>query len=179
MGLRTAKLGSVRFEECSVGNSRLLGALGAGMAVFSRAMTWERGCVLAGALGVMERQIECCLERARERRQFGSSIGSFQAISHRLADMRIHAEASRLLIERWASAQDEGHDANVQASIAKLFVSESLIRSSMSAVEIFGGYGYLEVYPAERELRDALASRIYGGTSEVQRNLIARDMGLT
>ncbi|HEX8742751.1 MAG TPA: acyl-CoA dehydrogenase family protein [Thermoleophilaceae bacterium] len=178
MGLRTAPMGSLRFEDCPVARTQVLGGLGAGAAVFSRAMTWERGCLPATAVGVMERQIERCTRRACERRQFGTPIGANQAISHRLADMRVEADASRLLVERWADAQDAGRDATMLASEAKLFATESLIRSSTRALEIFGGHGYIEGDPAEREMRDALAGRIYGGTSEIQRNLIARGLGL-
>jgi alkylation response protein AidB-like acyl-CoA dehydrogenase len=178
MGLRTSTLGPLRLAECPVGAGAMLGTSGSGIAVFSRAMTWERGCSFAAAVGVMQRQLRRCVEHARGRRRSGVAIGSFQAISHRLADMRVRLDASRLLVGRWAAAQDGGRDATIEASIAKLFVSEALIASSVSALEMFGGEGYVDGHPAERELRDALAGRIYGGTSEVQRNLIANDLGL-
>lgn len=178
MGLRTAPMGSISLKECHVARSQLLGSLGAGMAVFSGAMSWERGCAFATAVGVMERQLKRCVARANSRQQFGSPIASYQAIAHRLADMRVRISASRLLISDWAAAEDDGRDAAVKASIAKLFTSEALIASSLSAFEIFGGYGYLADYPCERELRDALAGRIYGGSSEMQRNLIATQLGV-
>jgi len=178
MGLRTATIGAVEFRDCAVAESQMLGEPGSGAAIFTRAITWERACVLATAVGAMERQLERAVARANERRQFGGPIGRFQTIREKLADMRVRADASRLLLRRWAKAQDAGHDEPVWASIAKLFTSESLIESSMSAGEIFGGCGYVDDHPAERELRDALASRVYAGTSAIQREIIARAIGL-
>jgi len=143
-------------------------------------MEWERGCILASYIGSMERQIEACVKYARERKQFGHSIGHFQAIAHKMADMKVRLEASRLLLYKaaWFKERCKPGDGTLEASIAKLFLSEARIQSCMDAVQIHGGYGFTTEYEVERDLRDAIGGTLYSGTSEMQRNLIARKLGL-
>lgn len=148
------------------------------MALFSSSMRWERGCILAASIGTMQRQLERCLEHARERRQFGRPIGENQAVSHRLVEMKVRLETARLLVYRLAWLIDAGRPASLDSAMTKLHLSESFVASSLDALQIHGGYGYTTEYELERDLRDAIGSRIYSGTSDIQRNLIARHLGL-
>lgn len=179
MGLRTSPMGEVHLDGCEVAADALLGPEGAGMAVFNWTMERERSFILASALGTMRRDLERCVDHARTRGQFGRPIGSFQAVSHRIVDMRMRLDAARLLLHRLAWQIDNDRPTKVEAALAKVFVSEAFVQSGLDAVQIHGGYGYTTEYELERDLRDALASRIYSGTSEIQRNLAAHHMGLT
>ncbi len=146
--------------------------------LFTHSMDWERTCLFASHIGTMERLLEKSIEYARVRTQFGKAIGKFQAISHRIADMKINLEAARLLTYRAASRLDRTRGVSLDASIAKLFVSESLLKTAIATVQIFGGIRIMADYEVERALRDSVASTIYSGTSEMQRNIIARWLGL-
>ena len=172
-GLRTVPMGSVMLNECFVPVDRRVGADGAGMALFHAAMEWERGLIMAPAVGTMERQLEWCVAYSRERRQFGRPIGENQAVAHRLAEMKLRATQARLLVENFAARKAAGSSAMLEAAMTKLAVSEAWVESSRSAMQLHGGYGYLAGHWAERDLRDALGSLAYSGTSDIQRNLIA------
>ena len=178
MGLRSSPMSELFFDDCEVDDTALLAAAGAGMAIFNDAMLWERGMILAAAVGTMRRHLEQCVSYARERKQFDKPIGSFQAVSHRIADMSLRLETSRLMLYRLASRFDAGTATPLDAALTKLQLSESLVQSSLAAFEIHGGYGYMTEYGFERELRDALAGRIYSGTSDMQRNVVAHYLGL-
>ena len=178
MGLRTSPMGEVVFEDCRVPVDQRLGREGRGAAVFECSMEWERGCILASCLGVMRRQLETCVVHARQRRQFGKSIGKFQSVANRLVDMKVRLETCRPLVYRIGMLKDAGKDATVEAAIAKLHVSESFVQSSLDAIQVFGGYGYMTDQQIERDLRDSVGSTLYSGTSEIQRNIIARGLGL-
>jgi alkylation response protein AidB-like acyl-CoA dehydrogenase len=178
MGLRTSPLAQVYLEDCQVPGSAVVGGVGSGAMVFNQTMDVERLLVMAPAIGVMERILERCVEHARQRTAGGSPIGKHQAISHRIADMELRLEASRLLLYRAAWCRSRGPAATRESALAKLAVSEAYVDCCRSAVQIFGGYGYTVDYELERELRDALATTLYVGTSEIQRNLIAGLRGL-
>jgi hypothetical protein len=178
MGLRTSHLSELFFSDCEVPEDAMLGEPGAGMAIFTSSMRWERSLILASAVGTMRRQLERSLGYARERVQFGQPIGAFQAVSHRLAEMKLRLETAHLMLYRIAALLDAGTATDLDASLTKLHLSESLIQSSLDALQIHGGYGYVTESGLERDVRDALASRIYSGTSEMQRNVIARHLGL-
>jgi hypothetical protein len=156
----------------------VLGQVGGGSAMFVHAMDWERALLFASHVGTMERLLERSVAYARTRMQFGRAIGGFQAVAHPLADVKVQLEAARLLVYRAAWALDHARTASMDAAIAKLFVSESLVRSALTAVQVHGGYGYTTEYEVERALRDAVGSTLYSGTSEMQRNIIARWLGL-
>jgi alkylation response protein AidB-like acyl-CoA dehydrogenase len=141
-------------------------------------MLWERSLILAPAVGTMRRQLEQCVAYARERHQFGQPIAAFQAVSHKLAEMKLRLETSHLLLYRGAALLDEGSATELDAAMTKLHLSEALVQTSLDALQIHGGYGYVTEGGLERQVRDALASRIYSGTSELQRNLVARHLGL-
>jgi alkylation response protein AidB-like acyl-CoA dehydrogenase len=178
MGLRTSHLGELFFDDCHVGAGALLGEPGGGMAIFNSSMRWERSLILAGAVGTMRRQLEQCVAYARERVQFRAPIGSFQAVSHPLADMRVRLQTSHLMLYRTAGLLDAGTATDLDAAMTKLHLSEALVQSSLAALQIHGGYGYMSESGVERDVRDALGGRIYSGTSEMQRNVIARHLGL-
>ena len=178
MGLRTSPIGELVFDGLYVGPEAVLAGLGAGSAVFTHAMDWERICLFASHLGTMERLLEKSLHHARTRRQFGQPIGKFQAIAHRIVDMKVHLEAARLLTYRAASRLGHSKTVGMDAAMAKLYVSESLVKSAIDTVQLHGGYGYMTEFDVERALRDAIGSTLYSGTSEMQRNIIARWLGL-
>jgi alkylation response protein AidB-like acyl-CoA dehydrogenase len=178
MGLRTSPMGEVVFEDCEVPASNLLGREGRGAEVFNCSMEWERSCILASCLGTMRRQIEKCVEYARLRKQFGKPIGKFQSVANRIVDMKLRLETARPLVYTIGWLKDQGKSAVMEAAIAKLYLSESFVKSSLDAIQIFGGYGYMTECELERDLRDAVGSQLYSGTSEIQRNIIASKMGL-
>jgi alkylation response protein AidB-like acyl-CoA dehydrogenase len=178
MGLESSPMAEVFFDGCFVPDDHLLGRAGAGMSIFNHSMDWERSCILACAVGTMQRQLEQTVEHARGRQQFGQPIGKFQAVSHRIVDMRVRVDAARLLLYRMAWLKSQGRRCEVEGSIVKLFVSESWVQSSLDQLQLHGGYGYMRESGIETDVRDALASRVYSGTSEIQKNLIARHLGL-
>ena len=178
MGLRTSPMGEVVLAGCRVPASQRLGPEGAGTVIFNSSMGWERSCILAGALGAMQRQLETCTEYARARRQFGQPIGKFQAVAGKVADMYLRLEAARLLIYQAAWLAQQGQPALAEAAAAKLFTSEAWVASSLDAIQIHGAYGYMKEAGIERDLRDAVAGTIYSGTSEIQRVILARMLGL-
>ena len=178
MGLRTSPMAEVLLDECEVGVDRRLGREGRAAAIFDCSMEWERGCILAANLGVMRRQLEECIRHARERRQFGQPVGKNQAVANRIVDMKIRLETCRPMVYRIGRLKDAGQNARIEAAMAKLHVSESFIQSSIDAMRTFGSYGYLTEQGIERELRDGIGGVFYSGTSDIQRNIIARALGL-
>lgn len=178
MGLRTSPMAEIVFEDCKVPVSNLLGREGRGVAVFECSMEWERGCILANCLGVMRRQLEDAISYAKVRRQSGKPIGKYQSVANRIVDMKVRLDTCRPLVYRIGSLKTKGHSAVMAAAIAKLYVSESFVKSSLDAIQIFGGYGYMTEQQVERDLRDAVGSTLYSGTTEIQRNIIAKSLGL-
>ena len=178
MGLRTSPMGEVVFEDCRVPAVNVLGEPGGGANVFNASMAWERGSILASSLGTMRRNLERCIEHARTRKQFGTAIGKFQSVAARIVDMKMRLETSRPLIYRIAQRHEQGRSTIIEAAIAKLHVAQALIDTCADAIQVFGGLGYTTEMEIERDLRDAMAARIYSGTSEIQRNIIAGCLGL-
>ena len=178
MGLRTSPISQLYLEGCRVPASAVLGGVGSGAMIFNQTMDVERLLVMAPAVGVMERILERCVAHARERTVGSVPIGKNQSISHRIADMELALESSRWLLYRAAWQRMLRGTATRESALAKLAVSEAYVECCRSAVQIFGGYGYMVDYELERELRDALATTLYVGTSEIQRNLIAGLRGL-
>ncbi len=129
-------------------------------------------------VGTMQRLLELTVKHARTRKISGEAIGKHQGVSHHIADMKVRLEAARLLVYRAASRLDRARDISMDAAIAKLFVSEALVATARDAVQVFGDDGVIEGHAAERALRDAVSSTLYSGTSEIQRNIIARWLGL-
>jgi alkylation response protein AidB-like acyl-CoA dehydrogenase len=178
MGLRTALMGEPLLEDCRVPKTALLGREGRGVEVFNCSMAWERACILATCLGTMRRQVERCIEHARRRKQFGQSIGKFQSVANRIVDMKLRYETARLLIYKVGWLMQQNASADMDAAMAKLFVSESFVKSCLDAIQVHGGLGFMTELEFERELRDSVGSTLYSGTSEIQRNIIARGLRL-
>jgi alkylation response protein AidB-like acyl-CoA dehydrogenase len=178
MGLTTVSASEVYLEECRVPVTNRLGAEGQGARIFQISMQWERACLFASYIGMMERQLEQTIAYAQQRRQFGKAIGKNQAISHRIADMKLRLESGRLLLYRACWLFDQGKNSVLDVSLSKLAISEAAIRSSLDAIQIHGGLGFATETGIERQLRDAIPSTIFSGTSEIQRDLIARELGL-
>jgi len=178
LGLRSSPIGELVFTNVYVSREAILGGIGGGSRVFGAAMDWERTCLFASHVGAMERLLETAISYARTRSQFKQPIGKFQAVGHRIADMKVQLEAARLLVYQAAWRLEHVRTASMDAAIAKLFVSESLVQSALSTVQVHGGYGFMTEYEVERALRDAIGSTLYSGTSEMQRNIIARWLGL-
>jgi len=179
MGVRASTTSEVFFEDCEVPEENVLGNIGEGFMYAHQTLEWDRSALLAPFIGGMQFMIEQCAKYASERVQFDKPIKSFQAIQHKLADMKVVLEAARLAVYRVASLKDAGYPINhLQASIAKAFVGDWGFKVASEAVQIFGGYGYIHEYPVERMLRDAKLAQIGGGTSEVQRLIISRLLAL-
>ena len=178
MGLRTSPMCELFFDNCEVPEQNRLGREGAGKNLFSDSMTWERSCILASAVGAMQRILESCVRHAKTRRESGQPIGKNQIIASKIVDMKMRLETSRSLLYQAGWLRSEGRSIFLEAALAKLHISDSWVETARDAVQIFGDYGYLTEYEIEREFRDALASRIYSGTSQIQRLIIASLLGL-
>jgi hypothetical protein len=178
MGLRTVPFSEIRLHECFVSADRVVGKVGGGSSIFTESMDWERGLLAAVHVGTMQRLMDQAIEHARTRRQFGQPIGRFQAVSHRIADMKVRLEAARLLVYQTAMRLEKSRSVSLDAAITKLFVSESLVETAMDTIRTLGALGVLTHQQVERALRDSVASTLYSGTSDMQRNVIARWVGL-
>ena len=178
MGIRTSPMCELFFDDCAVPAANRLGREGAGQMLFADSMSWERGCILASAVGAMQRLLETSIKYANEREQFGQPIGKFQLIATKIVDMKIRLETARALLYKSAWQKSRGRSVYLEAAMAKLYISESWIECARHAMQVHGGYGYMVEYKIERELRDALASTLYSGTSEIQRTIIAPLLGL-
>jgi len=179
MGLRTSPLNEIVLDGVSVPDENLLGRAGSGFFVLSYVMAHEILAVAAINVGEMRRRVDECCERARTRRQFGRPVGSFQAVSHPIVDMQLQVDTSRLWLERTAARLSRGEDTLYDVAAIKIIVSEANVTTARTAVQVFGGEGYLTGTGIERGVRDALAGTIYSGTSEIQRNRLATLLGLT
>jgi alkylation response protein AidB-like acyl-CoA dehydrogenase len=178
MGLRTSPMAELSFVDCEVPAENQLGKDGAGPAIFTASMEWERICILASHLGAMQRLLDLCVKYAGERKQFGQAIGKFAAVADKIAEMDIRLETARLVLYKAAWLKNQGKHPLREAAIAKAYVSEACIQTCLDAIQIHGGYGYMTEYEIERELRDAISGKIYSGTTEIQKMIIAGLHGL-
>lgn len=178
MGLRTSPMGELIFTDCFVPEENRLGPIGAGAAVFTDSMEWERSCILGSCIGTMERQIEECIKYAKERKQFGEPIGKKQSVANRISDMKVRLETARLMLYKVAWLKNQGKSAIMEAAITKLYLSECFVQSGFDAIRIHGGYGYTTEFGVERDLRDAIGGALSSGTSDIQRIIIARFLGV-
>jgi alkylation response protein AidB-like acyl-CoA dehydrogenase len=141
-------------------------------------MEWERACILGSHIGAMERQLEKTIGYARNRQQFGQPIGQFQSVANRIVDMKVRLETAQLLLYKVAWLKSQNKPAVMEAAMAKLYLAEAFVQSGLDAVRTFGGWGYASEFEIERDLRDAIGGISYSGTSDIQRNIIARFLGL-
>ncbi len=172
MGLDACPTSELILNNVRVPKENILGKFNFGSNILTGALAWERCFEFAPHVGVMQRVMEECIEQAKSRKQFGKPIGENQAVSHKIAEMAVSIEMSRLMLYKIAWLKDQKKSAYLESSIFKLFVSENYIKTCRDAMQIFGAYGYSKECGMERELRDALASSIYSGTNEMQKNTI-------
>ena len=176
MGIRASDTCAISLEDCSIPEANLLGARGEGLKIALSNLEGGRVGIAAQAIGIARAAFDAARRYAHERVQFGRALTEHQAISQMLADMHLRINAARLLTHHAARMRTEGMPCLSEASQAKLFASEMAEWVCSKAIQIHGGYGYLEDYPVERHYRDARITQIYEGTSEIQRIVIARDL---
>ncbi len=178
MGLDSVPMAGIELQDCVVHESYRLGPEGAGAGIATDALEFERCCIMAGQIGRLERQLELSIEHARSRRQYGQAIGKFQSVSNRIADMKVRLETSRLMLYQTGWMKQQGQSVALQSAMVKLHLSEMFLASGIDAMRVHGGYGYLSDTGVEKDVRDALGGVLYGGTSDIQRNIIAGMLGL-
>ena len=176
LGMRASETAEVIFENCRVHKSQMLGKEGDGFVQALKILDGGRISIAALSLGIANGAFNAALAYSKEREQFGKPISSFQAISFKLADMATKIEASELLIRRAATLKDSGKKLIKEAAMAKMYASEVSVEVSTEAVQIFGGYGYIKDYPAEKFYRDSKLCTIGEGTTEIQKLVIARQL---
>jgi alkylation response protein AidB-like acyl-CoA dehydrogenase len=177
LGIRASSTAELVFDECRIPKENLLGKVGEGFKIALATLDGGRIGIAAQALGIAQGALKAAVEYSKERVQFGKSISNFQAIQWKLADMATEIDAARLLVYRAAWLKDQGVKSfGQQAAMAKLFASDVAMKATREAIQVFGGYGYIDEYPVERFYRDAKITEIYEGTSEVQKIVIARNL---
>ncbi|HEY8629177.1 MAG TPA: acyl-CoA dehydrogenase family protein, partial [Gaiellaceae bacterium] len=174
LGLRAQDTAEVFLDSVRVPDSSRLGAEGDGFKVAMSALDNGRISLAAGCVGIAQGCLDACIDYARERRQFGKTISSFQLVQELLADMSVELEAARLLTWRAALLADSGQRHTLESSVAKYYASEVSVRAANAAVQVHGGYGYVDEYPVGKYLRDARVTTLYEGTSQIQKLIIGR-----
>ena len=175
MGVRTSHTSELILEDCEIPETNLIGREGGGFLMAMQTVEWDRSALLAPFVGGMKYVLDKCARYARERYQFGRPIGRFQAIKHKLADIKIFIEAARTLCYRIAWCKDQGRPLNhLEAAVAKLFVGDWSLGPANDAMVLFGGYGYCQEYEVERYFRDSRLAPIGGGTSDIQKKIISK-----
>jgi butyryl-CoA dehydrogenase len=178
MGWRASDTHEIRFDDCRVPVSNLLGDQGRGLHQFLSILDDGRVAIAAMAVGVVQGCLDHSVAYAKERQAFGKPIGTYQSIAFKCADMEVSLEAARMLTYRAAWLRDDGRPFRRAAAQAKLFAAEAAVDATRDATQIFGGYGFVDETPVSRFYRDAKALEIGEGTSEIQRLVIARGLGL-
>ena len=176
LGMNTSDTTEVVFDNVNVPGENLLGELGEGFIDTMKVLDGGRIGIGALSVGIARGALEESMKYAKERKQFGKSIGDFQAIEHKMVNMAVEIDAARLLVHRAAWLKDQGKPFTKEASMAKLFASEMAERAALDAVQVHGGYGYTKEYHVERFLRDVKLATIGEGTSEIQRLILAREL---
>jgi alkylation response protein AidB-like acyl-CoA dehydrogenase len=174
------EVNDVFFTDCRVPAERLIGVQDQGWHQLMAGLNHERLIIAAQALGMAQRAFDDTLAYVKERKQFGRPIGSFQALKHRLADLATEIEAARLLVYDVAARSEANPEVTLprEASMAKLMATEVAKHAALEGMQMMGGYGYAVEYDMEHQLRTAVVTTVYGGTSEIQREIIARTLGL-
>src|SRR5881296_1419583 len=178
LGIRGSPTVAIHLADCEVPVENRLGGEGEGFRVALGALDHSRPAVGAQAVGIAQAALDAAVAYAKERSQFGQPIAAFQGIQFMLADMAMAVHASRLMVHHAAALVDRGATAtSMESSMAKCFASDAAMRVTTDAVQVFGGYGYTREYPVERFMRDAKITQIYEGTNQIQRTVIARELG--
>ena len=179
MGIRGSPTVAIHLSDCEVPVENRLGQEGEGFAIALAALERSRPAVAAQAVGIAQAALSAAVAYAKERQQFGAPIANYQGVQFMLADMAMQVHAARLMVHHAAALLDHGGaDTAINSSMAKCFASDAAMRVATDAVQIFGGYGYTREYPVERHMRDAKITQIYEGTNQIQRLVIARELGL-
>src|SRR5690606_18502942 len=174
LGLRGQATAQLTLDAVEVPDSARLGEPGEGFAIAMTALAKGRMSLAAGCVGIIQGCLDAALRYATQRRQFGRPIASFQLVQELIADIAVEVEAARMLTWRAADLVDRGEPFDTAASIAKLYASEAAVRAANSALQVFGGYGYVDEYPVGKYLRDARVTTVYEGTSQIQKLIIGR-----
>ncbi|MCK5889423.1 MAG: acyl-CoA dehydrogenase family protein [Methylococcales bacterium] len=176
-GCKKATMGDVILENCQIPLARQLGKTGAGNIMIQQALELERAFIFAGFCGVMEWQLKTVIQFSRQRRVNGSHLGKNQAISHKIAEMKVRLDTIQLWVNQCAYLKDNGKRMTMVSAQTKLFSAEAFLQSSLDAVQIMGSEGLVENSLLEMLVSDALASRLFSGSSEIQKNIIAALLG--
>jgi acyl-CoA dehydrogenase len=176
LGQRAADTAEITFENVEVPAENRIGSEGMGFLLAMKVFDHSRPGVASGAVGVARRALEECIKYAKERETFGQPIWQHQAIGHKIADMAMNIEAARLLVYQAAWMVDHGVENPKLIAMAKAFAADMAMKVTVDAVQVFGGYGYMREYPVEKLMRDVKVFQIYEGTSEIQRNVIVREL---
>jgi acyl-CoA dehydrogenase len=176
MGQHASDTAEVVFEEVKVPATHILGQEGYGFLIAMKVFDRSRPVTAAGAIGVAQRALDESVRYAKERTTWGKPLWQHQVMGHMIADMAIEVEAARLLVWKAAWAVDAGEKNTTAAAFAKAFAADTAMKVTTNAVQVFGGYGYMAEYPVEKLMRDAKIFQIYEGTSQIQRNIIVREL---
>jgi butyryl-CoA dehydrogenase len=177
MGIRASATRELVFQDCKVHKSQMLGREGMGFIVAMKTLDRTRPGIAAQAVGIAQGALNEALKYSRQREQFGTKISTFQAVQHMLADMATQVEAARCLVYAAARSIDSGsEETSKMSAMCKLFASDTAMKVTTDAVQVFGGYGYMKEYPVEKMMRDAKITQIYEGTNQIQRNVIALEL---
>jgi butyryl-CoA dehydrogenase len=175
LGLRASDTASIGLDEVEVPDEALLGEVGDGFKIAMTALDSGRYSVAAGCVGICEGCVQASVAYARDRRQFGVPIASFQLVQEMIAEMVVRRDAARLLVRRAGILKDQGRPNTAETSIAKLYATEAAVECANLAIQVHGGSGYVDDYPVERYLRDARVTTLYEGTSQIQKLIIGRN----
>jgi acyl-CoA dehydrogenase len=176
LGQHASDTAEIIFDNVKVPEAYRLGPEGAGFLTAMKVFDRSRPATAAGALGVARRALEESIKYAKERTAMGKPIWKHQAIGHKVADMAMEMEAARLLVWKSAWAVDNGHPDTMISSFGKAYAADAAMKIATDAVQVFGGYGYMSEYPVEKLMRDAKIFQIYEGTSQIQRNIVVREL---
>jgi alkylation response protein AidB-like acyl-CoA dehydrogenase len=174
LGLRGQATAQLTLDAVELPGSARLGEVGQGFAIAMDALARGRVSLAAGCVGILQGCLDAAVGYATQRRQFGRPVASFQLVQELIADIAVEADAARMLVWRAADLLDRGEPFETAASVAKLYASEAAVRAANSALQVFGGYGYVDEYPVGKYLRDARVTTVYEGTSQIQKLIIGR-----
>jgi acyl-CoA dehydrogenase len=176
LGQRASDTAEVIFDNVRITAANLIGKEGEGFMIAMKVFDRSRVPTAIGAVGVARRALEESIRFARERKTMGKPIWQHQAVGHMIADMAMNIDAARLLVWQAAVACDSGHPDSVKSAFAKAFAADVAMKACTDAVQVFGGYGFIEEYPVAKLMRDVKIFQIYEGTSQIQRNIIVREL---
>jgi butyryl-CoA dehydrogenase len=174
LGLRASDTAELALDEVEVTDDELLGEIGDGFKIAMSALDRGRYSVAAGCVGIAQGCVNESVKYAKERKQFDRPIASFQLVQELIAEMVVDADAARLLVWRAGHVKDQGRPSTLETSIAKYHATEAAVRCANAAIQVHGGYGYIDEYPVERYMRDARVTTLYEGTSQIQKMIIGR-----